>query len=162
MFLCCFIGQRRQTTLSGCWITTRPSTWRWGSDSVSLRRSTSTMWTTTCPLLTCRSTAGNVSDTSLISTRWREWLNEKWEWNILVCWSTTVFTVHRSARVHSSNGQYLIHGSECGRPGADGPDGHIWPGGSRCVSELGLWSRGWSAGFPATRCRDYFKTTFSH
>lgn len=37
------------------------STLRWETDSAFLKRSTSTMWTTTCLLLTCRSTAENVS-----------------------------------------------------------------------------------------------------
>lgn len=54
-------NQRRRTTRRGCWTMIPHSRWSWRRGSASLKRSTSTMWTTTCPPLTCRSTAGNVS-----------------------------------------------------------------------------------------------------
>lgn len=61
-FVSCFGGQQRQTTLRGCWTMILPSTWSSGRDSAFLKRSTNMTWTTICPLLTCRLTAGNVSD----------------------------------------------------------------------------------------------------
>lgn len=57
-----FVGQRRQTTRRGFGTTTPLSTWSSGRNSASLRKSTNMTWTTTCPPLTCRLTAENVSD----------------------------------------------------------------------------------------------------
>lgn len=57
-----FVGQRRPTTRRGFGTTTPLNTWSSGRSSASLRKSTSMTWTTTCPPLTCRLTAENVSD----------------------------------------------------------------------------------------------------
>lgn len=66
VFCFCFCGQRRQTTPRGCWTTTLPSTWSSGRGSAFLKRSTTMTSTTTFPLLTCRSTAGNVSGSTFL------------------------------------------------------------------------------------------------
>lgn len=44
----------------------------------------------------------------------------------------------RSLRCFScrTDWKYVFYGGECGHAGADGPNGHVWPGSTRCLFKL--------------------------
>lgn len=106
-------------------------------------------WTTTLPLHTFRLTARNVSGFEL-------------SLNVNPVNNRKCHLLSSACLTCSSDGEHLFHGGQCGRPGANGPDGHLRPGGPGRFPELRLRGRRGGPDVSNTRwanlCQSFKKT----